>query len=155
VNGTSRRPKLFLDTIALFAGIWSPEGGGRLLLRLGEAGAIEILIGAQVLAELDGALRKKAPNVLPLAAALIDRTRAAVVAQPDDGHLRLASSLVAHPADARVLAAAWQAGAEFFVTLDRRHFLRKPDLADRIPFPIGTPGDAVAWIRSYLRRLTE
>ena len=123
-----------------------------MLLRLGEAGGIEILLSAQVLAELDGALREKAPEAVPLAAALIDRAGATIVAQPDEEHLRLASALVvAHPADARVLAAAWQSGSDFFVTLDRKHFIKNQKLSRGHPFPIGTPGDAVEWIRDRFR----
>lgn len=56
------RVSVFLDTSALFAGIWSAEGGARMILKLGEAGAIRLLVSPQVLAEAESALRRKAPE---------------------------------------------------------------------------------------------
>ena len=151
MNATTPRPNVFLDTSALFAGIWSDEGGARVLLRMGEAGAIVLLVSPQVLAELERTLSRKAPDALPLAALIVDRTGAQVVPQADASHLPLASGLVSHPGDAAVLAAAWQASADFFVTLDRKHFLENPKLAQAVPFHVGTPGDALAWIRGRFR----
>ena len=55
---------VFLDTSALFTGIWSATGGGRMILKLGEARVIRLLVGPQVLDEIGGALRRKAPNML-------------------------------------------------------------------------------------------
>ena len=152
MSGTSLRPRVFLDTSALFAGIWSAVGGARMLLRLGEAGAIELLISPQVLAELQAALARKAPEALPLAAVLLDRSAAIVATPPDHDHLELAGALIAHPGDAAIVAAAWQASSDFLVTLDRQHFLDNSELAAGVPFAIGTPGDALAWIRMQLQR---
>ena len=118
-----------------------------MLLRLGESGAISILISSHVLDELHSALTHKAPAILPLVAVLVDRVRAEIVAAPDDSHLRLARGVTTHAGDAAVLAAAWQALPDFFVTLDRQHFLENPRLAEGVPFPVGTPGDALGWIR--------
>jgi len=149
VSATSPRPRIFLDTSALFAGIWS---GARMLLRLGEAGAIELLISPQVLVELQAALARKAPDTLPLAAVLLDRAAGTVVPAPDEDHLQLADALISHPGDAAIVAAAWQAASDFLVTLDRRHFLENSSLIAGVPFVIGTPGDALAWIRAQFRR---
>ena len=52
------RISVFLDTSALFAGIWSSEGGARMILRLGETRAIRLLVSPQVLDEIEGALRR-------------------------------------------------------------------------------------------------
>lgn len=122
-----------------------------MLLRLGELGAIDLLLSPQVLAELEGALKRKAPASLPLAALLVDRTGARVVPQADESHLQLASGLVSHPGDAALLATAWKASADFFVTLDRKRFLENPKLAQAVPFQVGTPGDTLAWIRRRFR----
>lgn len=122
-----------------------------MLLRLGEVGAVALLISPQVLTELQSALTRKAPAALPLAAVLLDQAGARVVPPPDDSHLRLTRELVSHIGDAAVLAAAWQASTDFFVTLDRQHFLENPKLVPSLPFPVGTPGDALAWIRQRFR----
>ncbi len=54
---------------------------------------------------------------------------------------------LAYAPDALVLAAAASAGVDFFVTLDRRHFLGNAPLRAALPFPIGTPGDYLGWHR--------
>lgn len=144
------RPKIFLDTSAPFAGIWSDQGGARMLLRLGEAGAVCLLVSAQVVAEIERVLRRKAPPLLGIVAVLLDRAGIEVVAGPGEKRLRGCQRLVGHLGDATVLAAAWDAGADYFVTLDQKHFLDNRKLQTRAPFPVGTPGDCLAWIRDGL-----
>lgn len=122
-----------------------------MLLRLGEVGAGALLISPQVLTELQSALTRKAPAALPLAAVLLDQAGARVVPPPDGSHLQLTRELVSHPGDAAVLAAAWQASSDFFVTLNRQHFLENPKLVPSLPFPVGTSGDALVWIRQRFR----
>jgi predicted nucleic acid-binding protein len=73
------KPRLFLDTSALFAGIWSAQGGGRLLLRLGEAGAVQLIVSSQVLQELEAVIHRKASQHMPTLALLLDRSRVKVV----------------------------------------------------------------------------
>jgi predicted nucleic acid-binding protein len=140
--------RLFLDTSALFAGIWSAEGGARMLLRLGEADVAQLLISPQVLAEIEQVVRRKAAQHLPTLAVLIDRSRAQVVASAPPDLLKSCREWVPHPGDAQILADAWQHGADYLVTLDRAHFLDIPDLEGQVPFSIGTPDDCLAWMRA-------
>jgi len=144
------RFSVFLDTSALFAGIWSAEGGARLVLRLAEVGAIRLLVSSQVLDEIERALRRKAPDTLGLLALLLDRSGIEVVPSPTAKMVLDSQALIGHPGDAQMLAAAWSAGADYFVTLDRKHFLDNQALKDNVPFPIGTPGDFLAWYRGQL-----
>lgn len=141
---------LFLDTSALFAGIWSAEGGARMLLRLGEAGAVQLLVSSQVLQEIEGVIRRKAAQHLPVLAVLIDQSRAVVVPAAPARMVKRCQSLILHSGDARILADAWHNGVDYLVTLDRAHFLDVPGLAGQTPFPIGTPGDCLAWLRGKL-----
>ena len=64
---------------------------------------------------------------------------------------------VEHPTgDARVLAEAWTCGMDYFVTLDKAHFLDNPGLVpEALPFQLGTPGDFLAWYRDRLRGLGD
>ena len=141
---------VFLDTSALFAGIWSATGGGRMILKLGEARTIRLLVSPQVLDEIESALRRKAPDMLGLLALLLDRSRVEVVPSPMPETVQDSQALIGHPGDAQVLAAAWAAGADYLVTLDRKHFLDNPALRGTVPFPVGTPGDFLAWYRGQL-----
>jgi len=140
----------FLDTSALFAGIWSAEGGSRMILKLGEARAVRLLVSPQVLDEIESALRRKAPNMLGLLTLLLDRSGVEVVPSPISETVRDSQALTGHPGDAQVLAAAWAAGADYLVTLDRKHFLKNQTLRAAVPFPVGTPGDFLAWYRAQL-----
>ena len=142
--------RTFVDTSALFSGIWSEEGGGRVLLRLAEAGAITLVVSAQALAELERAIRRKAPHALPSLAILLDRIRVEVAPDPGEQTLEACRSLVTHEADAAILAAAWASHADYFVTLDRQHFLENVKLRETVPFEVGTPGDYLAWLRKLL-----
>lgn len=144
------RARLFLDTSALFAGIWSADGGARMLLRLGEAGVVGLLVSGQVLQEIESVLRREAPAHLGALALLLDTARVEVVPPAPPDLIELSRALTGYDADALVLAAAWAAQVDFFVTLDRRHFLDNAALRAAIPFAIGTPGDALAWIVQHL-----
>jgi predicted nucleic acid-binding protein len=145
------RVRVFLDTSALFAGIWSIEGGARMILKLAEAGAIRLLVSSQVLNEMESALRRKASDLLGLLALLLDRSGVEIVASPGLEVVQKSQTLAGHPGDAQILAAAWAVGVDYFVTLDRQHFLDNPDLKEAVPFPVGTPGDFLAWYREQFK----
>jgi predicted nucleic acid-binding protein len=145
-----RTIRVFLDTSALFAGIWSEIGGARLIIKLGEAGALAILVSPRVLIELEGAVRKKAPDLIPMLAILLERTEMEIVQEGDAIHSVETSELISHPADAAILRAAASAEVDYFITLDREHFLGNQKLRDALPFPLGTPGDFLTWYRNSL-----
>jgi predicted nucleic acid-binding protein len=144
--------RVFLDTSALFSGIWSAEGGARLILKLGETGAIQIISGRHVLAEIESVMQRKAPHLKADLAILLDRLDLEIVSVVDPIKLARFQSLITHPADAVVLAEAWTAGVSYFVTLDKEHFLNSIDLGVHIPFPIGLPGTFLSWYRNELER---
>ncbi len=143
--------RVFLDTSALFAGIWSEQGGARMILKLGEMGAIRLLVSPQVIAEIDAVLRRKAPHLLGLLAVLLDAANVEISAQPSEEARKRAADLVEHPGDGLVLAAVLDAQPDYFVTLDRTHFLDNDRLTQAVPFPVGTPGDFLAWWREQLK----
>ncbi len=147
------RIRIFLDTSVIFAGIWSAKGGGRMLLRLGEAGAISLVTSRLAIQELERALRDKAPQSLGALALLLDRSDITVVGEPIAADRSAARSLVDHPADAENLASAMGSSIEYFVTLDRKHFLDNSRLVRESTFKIGTPGECLDWIRRRLRRM--
>jgi predicted nucleic acid-binding protein len=121
-----------------------------MLLKLGEAGVVDLLISSQVLDELEDVVRRKAATLLGNLALLLDRSQAKVEPAAPAARLEHCRSLVSHPGDARILADAWHSRADFLVTLDRAHFLEPPALAGQVPLRIGTPGDCLAWLRLIL-----
>jgi len=143
-------PRVFLDASALFAAVWSSEGGARMILKLGEAGAVRLLVSSQVLDEVEGALRRKAPEALGAFALLLDRSNIEVIPLPTDEAIHDCLAITGHRGDAGVLAAALNGQVDYFVTLDRQHFLDNPHLSGFASFPMGTPGDFLAWYRAWL-----
>jgi len=121
-----------------------------MILRLGELGAIRLLVSPQVLEEIERTLRRKAPNSLGTLALLLDRSRVEVVLSPPPRSVLKSPVLTGHLGDAQVLAAAWAAGSDYLVTLDRKHFLDNLALTSTVPFPVGTPGDFLEWHRGRL-----
>lgn len=140
-------PDVFLDTSALFSGIWSAAGGARMLLKLGEAQAIKLYVSSQVLIEIENVLRRKSPQSLGSLALLLNRSRIAVISETPEDQIAICQSMVRYAPDAIVLAAAWAAEIDYFVTLDRQHFLNNEQIHDATPFVVGTPGSCLAWYR--------
>jgi hypothetical protein len=92
--------RVFLDTSALFAGIWSAQGGARMILKLSEADVARVVVGPQVLHEVDEVMRLKAPHKLADLAILLDRCRAEMALVPPGQTVMLCQTLVSHPGDA-------------------------------------------------------
>jgi predicted nucleic acid-binding protein len=138
-----------LETSVLFAAVHSESGGARLILKLGEAGAITLWVGPYVLQETDAVLSRKSPGGKVRFALLLDRAHVQVGPPSDTATLARATAVIDYLPDAQVLAEALASGVDYFVSLDRRHFFGNPR-AGNLPFPVGTPGDFLAW---YRRRL--
>lgn len=141
------RPRVTLDTSALFAALLSASGGARQLLRLGEAGLIQLVVGPRVLAELDGVITRKAPDLRPTVAVLLDAAACETGPIASPTHLAVVSQVLAYGPDAQILADALAANSDYLVSLDREHLVGQPSLS-LLPITIGTPGDCLAWLRA-------
>lgn len=145
---TTKAPRVFLDTSALFSAVFSEHGGAREILRLGEVGLCQLLVSQEVLAELEKNIQAKARRRVADVALLLDRCRVEVALSPAQTVVQHCQHMIGYPADAVVLAAALDARADYFVTLDRRHFLENAALRKALSIPLGTPGDCLAWFRT-------
>lgn len=143
----AKKIRVFLDTSALFASLWSATGGARLAFRLGEVGAVQLVVSSQVIIELENAIRKKAPHLLGLMTFMLDRSDVEIVKKVSKQHLKSFEEDTGHEADARIICAALGANISYFVTFNRKHFLGPLQNRPNLPFPIGTPGDFIAWFR--------
>jgi predicted nucleic acid-binding protein len=101
------QPKVFLDTSALFAGLWSDSGGARQILQLAEAGLVTLTVSPQVLSEIENNLRRKAPDLLGKLAVLLDRVKLVIMETAPETRYEASLLLTGHPGDGRVLADAW------------------------------------------------
>jgi len=141
--------KVFLDTSVLFAAVLSETGGARLILKLGEAGAVSLWVGPWVLKEADEVLGRKSPKSKGLFALLLDRSGVQVGEETDESVLRQARLVIDYGPDAQVVAEALTLGVDYFVSFDREHLVGNPR-AGELPFPVGTAGDFLAWYRERL-----
>ena len=149
------RNSLFLDSSALFAAIVSADGAARALLLLAEAGRVRLLISEQVIAETERAIARKAPGALAEVRQAIFQSQARILSDPDPQDVVEHLDWMADPTDVPILLAAMHARVDYLVTLNRRHFLDDPQVAQRSGLRIGTPGDALAWIRRQLSQVEE
>ena len=141
--------RVFLDTSVLFAAVWPAEGGARLILKLGEAGAISLWVGPWVLREADAVLRHKSEGSRPHLVLLLDRARVQVGPEAGTEAVAHALAVVDYMPDAQVVAEALELGVDFLVSLDRKHLLGNPRAAD-LPFAVGAPGEFLEWARRQL-----
>ena len=141
--------RVFLDTSVVFAAVWSESGGARLILKLGEAGAVSLWVGPTVLREAEAVLKRKSEESRPHMALLLDRAQVQVGPQASPEALALAHSAVDYGPDAQVLAEALETAVDYFVSLDQKHLVGNPR-TESLPVTVGTPGDFLDWYRQQL-----
>ena len=144
------KSNVFLDSSALMAGIISSQGAARVLLLLGEDGKILLTVSEQVIAEVERNLARKAPKALPFAREIILNANVRILRDPPNEEVQKHLHWIGHAADVPILVAAKLAVVDFLVTLNSRHFLDDPGVAQKSELRMGTPGDALAWIREHL-----
>lgn len=138
---------LFLDSSALMAGIISTKGAARALLLLAEGGQIAITISEQVLAETERAIARKVPLALSEFRQAILASQVQILRDPSFDEVSAHANRISHPADIPIVLAAMQTKVDYLVTLNRKHFIDDPQVARISGLNIGTPGDALSWVR--------
>jgi predicted nucleic acid-binding protein len=146
-----RRPQLFFDASAIFAGVISAVGAARTLLLLSEAGTFAIMVSEQVIVETERTLTRKAPAALPFYRETLRASRIRNVKDPSTAEVAAARNMIAHEPDVPILVAAIKIKTGYLVTLNRRHFIEDAEVARRSGLRIGNPGDALAWVRNEIR----
>jgi len=145
----SAKIKVFLDTSVLFSAVYSKTGGSRLILKLGEAGAIQLWVGPWVLREAEEVIKRKSPQSKTSFALLLARSQVKIAPEAGEEAMTKAMAVVGYLPDAQVVAEALEAGVDYFVSFDREHILENPNKGN-LPFPVGTAGDFLAWYRARL-----
>jgi len=147
-------PELFFDSSALFAGVVSASGASRALLLLAETRQVVITVSEQVVTETERAVARKVPRALPDLREAIRATHLRIVRDPSPDDIVAHADIIAHLPDVPIVVAAMAAKTDYLVTLNRHHFLDDPAVADRSKLRIGTPGDALKWVRQSLQQVT-
>jgi predicted nucleic acid-binding protein len=147
-----RKPTIFLDSSALIAGIISALGAARVLLLLAEDEKLVLLVSEQVIAEVERNIARKMPRALPLVREMILHANVKILRDPSLEEIQPRMDWISHTADVPILVAAAAANVDFLATLNKRHFLDDPEVAKISGLRIGTPGDALAWVRQWLMK---
>jgi putative PIN family toxin of toxin-antitoxin system len=149
------RNDVFFDSSALIAGIVSAQGAARALLLLAEDKKIFITVSDQVITEVERNIARKAPKALMFARELILNTNLRIVRDPPIEEVQAHQDWIRHPADVPILVAAVNARVDFLATLNSKHFIDDPDVSRQSGLRIGTPGDALAWVRQQFSKTYE
>ena len=105
-----------------------------------------------MIAEVERTLARKAAKTLPFAREIILTARIRILRDPTYEVVQNHKDWIGHNPDVPILVAAWQAQVDFLATLNSLHFLKDPTVAQKSGLRIGTPGDALAWLRGQLGR---
>lgn len=143
-----RRWRVFLDTSALIAGLLSPTGSAHEVLRLCEAGVVELILSRQVLVEADRNLTAKLPGLLDAYQLFLRQLSPHIVEDPNPDAVKEAARVI-HRHDAPILVAAMNAQVDFLVTWNTRHF-HKPAVRVFAGFPVVTPAEFLTEFRRSL-----
>ncbi|HSM24258.1 MAG TPA: putative toxin-antitoxin system toxin component, PIN family [Anaerolineaceae bacterium] len=143
---------LFFDSSALIAGIISDKGAARALLLLAEDQRIKISVSEQVIVEVERNIAKKIPKILNLAREMIRESNVKIYKDPSKEEVKEHLDWINHEADVPILVSAVKAKVDFLVTLNTKHFLDDPDVTFRSGLRIGTPGEALTYVRQQLTK---
>ena len=143
-----KRWRVFLDTSALIAGVISPTGAAREVLRLAETRLIHLLLSRQVLTEADRTVTAKFPALLSDYHALLQALSPDILEDPAQVAVAQARQVIPHH-DAPILAAAREAGVDYLISWNTRHF-QTAAVRAFLPCPIVTPGEFVQAFRRML-----
>jgi putative PIN family toxin of toxin-antitoxin system len=146
VSKPTRMTRVFLDANVLFSAAYSATGASREILRRALRHEIDIVVSRYVLKETRRNLEHKAPQAVDAFKELISLLSVEMEADPSPSKLQAAASYI-NLKDAPIIAAAVNAEADYLVTLDRRHFIADPAVAQRSGLSIVTPDQLVAILR--------
>ena len=143
-----QRPKVFLDTSALIAGVASSRGAARAVLQLAEIGLIEVIVSRQVIVEADRNIEEKLPEMLNEYREFIELLAPVLIDDPRQKDVERFLKVINYD-DAPILASAVSSGADFLITWDRKHFIGK-DIHTHSNLKIVTPGEFLRHFREYI-----
>jgi predicted nucleic acid-binding protein len=146
------KPHIFLDSSVLIAGIISETGAAHVLLELGETADIQLTISETVVIESERSITKKSPRNIPRLRDIIRKSQLNIIRDPSEKEIRENLYLIGDPNDVPILLSAMKAKVDFLVTHNRKHFLDDPKVSERSGLQIGTPGDALAWVRNEIQK---
>ncbi len=144
--------RVFFDTSVYIAALILPKGAAGELIRLVEAGVIEMVVSEKVIIESDEVLSAKFPKIVSKSRELWKHLTPEVIPDPVSKDVKAFKTHLS-AADASILYAASVANVACFVTWNTRDFM-KSGIDSLVKFPIVVPGQCLKlfreWIDPYL-----
>lgn len=122
------------------------QAPARELIKLALRGRFELLISPDVLDETSRNLARKAPDKADALEDFLQLLAPKVIQAPSKQEVWGAEKYVVQK-DAPIIAAVKEGRADFLVTLDKKHLLNNPKLSRYVKAMIGTPQEALAYVR--------
>jgi predicted nucleic acid-binding protein len=138
---------VFCDANVLIAAAGSRSGASRAILNLAEMGMIKLLVSRQIVDEVERNLRRKLPQGLPFLAEWLTHVDLQLLPDPEPEQFSRWLTVI-NQTDAPVLEAAVTASADYFITLNTRHFTA--DVVAASNLTIYTPAEFIENIRAVL-----
>jgi predicted nucleic acid-binding protein len=129
--------RVFLDTSVIFSAAFSATGASREIIRQAIRGRMRLITSPLVLEEARRNLQTKAPEVLFELQTLYEAVGFEIV-RPTKREIKGAMQHTVLK-DAPIIAAAKRAKVDFLVSLDRRHLVGQPAIAQRSGLTIILP----------------
>jgi predicted nucleic acid-binding protein len=143
-----RRILLFLDACVLIAASHSSSGGSALVIEVCQGRRFKAAVSLKIIFEARTNIINKFGNPeLIRFYRLLAAMDPAMIPIPVEEKLDYFKSLVPQK-DIHVLASALQCGAQYLITLDRRHLINPVVLAAGLNIKIMTPGDFLKEVAS-------
>ena len=140
--------RVFFDTSVYIAALISNKGAAAELLRLSEAGIIQMVVSEEVIVESDRVLQAKFPELIDDSRRLWKSLKPQVVLNSRLNQIKPFVKLL-DKSDAAILCAASHADVAAFVTWNTKDFM-KPKVAALVSFPIVVPADCLVLFRKWL-----
>jgi len=140
--------RIFFDTSAYIAGLYSQGGAARELLKLAEAEAIGIIVSEEVITEIDRVVARKFPDLVQKSRQIWKELKPEVVPDPSAHDMKPFLEKL-DKGDASILCAARLAKVSVFVTWNTRDFMAH-GVDKLVDFPIVVPADALNLFRKWI-----
>lgn len=137
--------RVFVDTSVLFAASYSSTSASRELIRLAFQGQVQLVMSPDVLEEAERNLTAKLSEALDVFRQVVELLPIETVS-PTKEEVQDAASYTDHK-DAPIVAAAQQAQVDYLTSLDRRHLVDAPEVAEGSGLKIVLPHELLEIIR--------
>jgi len=138
--------RVFIDSSVLIAASYSPTGASHEIIRQAIRGIISLVVSKLVLEETRRNLAIKAPETLPAFQQFLDIVSFEIV-RPTMRQVLQAAQYTALK-DAPIVAAAKRARVDYLISLDRRHLVGVPEIAQRSGLKIMLPQQLLEELRN-------